>query len=233
MSIPRRLCRGIFGLWYGPYARRRIARRSPARLLGRRLLTDPEVLHPVYFGSTRVLIDALLTLDMARKRFLDMGSGSGAIGIFAASQGASVTACDINPRAVALTRDNLRAHQVDAEVFESNLFSALEGRVFDLISFNIPFYTGEPRTPFEAALFGGNNLATVSAFATGCPRFLAPEGAVVVVFSEDADRERILSLFAGADLCLVHERIAYRLFERFHVVRFRRMTLPQRSAARA
>ena len=190
-------------------------------MLGRRLLTDPEVLHPVCFRSTRVLIDVLPTLDVAGKRFLDMGSGSGAIGVFAASHGATVTACDINPQAVALTRENLRRHRVGAEVFESDLFSALGGRVFDVICFNIPFYAGEPRTPFEAALFGGNELKTVRLFAAGCPGFLAPGGQVLVVFSEDADRDNILSHFSAAGLSIVNERITHRLFERFHVVIFR------------
>jgi methylase of polypeptide subunit release factors len=215
----------VFAWWYGPYARRRIAQGSDARLLGRWLFTDPEVLHPVFFRSTGVLIDRLLEMDIAGKRFLDMGSGSGAIGIFAGSCGARVTACDISPRAVALTRDNLRRHHVNAEVFQSDLFSALEGRAFDLICFNIPFYEGEPRTLFEAALFGGRDLATVGAFASGCPGFLAPDGEVLVIFSEDADRDRILSVFAAAELAVVDERNVYRLFERFHVVRFRRMTL--------
>lgn len=230
LNFPRRLCRGVFAWWYGPTLRRRIAHRSEVRVLGRRLLTDPQVLHPVHFRSTRVLIDALPTLDLAGKRFLDMGSGSGAIGIFAASHGATVTACDINPQAVALTRDNLRLNQIGAEVFESDLFSALAGHVFDLICFNIPFYAGEPRTPFEAALFGGRDLKTVRTFAAGCPQFLAPGGKVLVVFSEDADRDHILSVFSTGGLAIVDERIAHRLFERFHVVSFRAVSLPESAA---
>ena len=227
LNLPRRLCRGVFGWWYGPYVRRRIAHPSEVSLLGRRLLTDPEVLHPVYFRSTRVLIDALATLNIAGKRFLDMGCGSGAIGIFAAFQGATVAACDINPRAVTLTRDNLRRHQIDAAVFESNLFSGLGGAVYDLICFNIPFYAGEPRTPFEAALFGGKDLETVRRFAAACPGYLDPNGRVVVVFSEDADRDNILSHFTAEGLSVEDERIAHRLFERFHVVSFRVASLPE------
>ena len=133
------------------------------------MLTDPDVLHPVYFRSTRVLIEALQRLNVAGKRVLDMGSGSGAIGIFAALQGALVTACDINPRAVSLTRENLSRNQIDAEVFQSDLFSALEGRLFDLICFNIPFYAGEPRTMFEP--WGGPSLRIVRAFAAGLLAF--------------------------------------------------------------
>jgi release factor glutamine methyltransferase len=229
MNLPRRLCRGIFARIYRPFVLRRIAGRSEARVLGRMLLTDPEVLHPVYFLSTRVLIDGVLAMDIAGKRFLDMGCGSGAIGIAAASRGAIVTACDINPRAVALTRENLRRNQIEADVIASDLFGALDGRVFDLICFNIPFYAGEPKTPFDAALFGGKDLATVRSFAAGCLGALSPGGTVVVVFSEDANRDKILSLFAQAGLSAIEERIARRWFERFHVVSFQPVSLPERA----
>src|SRR4051812_35298571 len=120
------------------------------------------------------MIDRIRTMDLTGKTFLDMGSGSGAIGIFAAARGARVTACDVNPRAVALTRANFALNAVPGEIVESDLFQALGGRVFDLIGFNIPFYEGVPRTAFEAALFGGPGLSTVGAFARGCRSALAP-----------------------------------------------------------
>lgn len=230
LDLPRRLCRNLLGLCYGPYARRRIARRSETWLRGRRLLTDPDVLHPVVFRSTGVLVDFVETLDLAGKRFLDMGSGSGAVGVFAAARGARVTSCDVNPRAVALTRDNLRLNGLDGEVVASDLFAAIADRRFDLICFNIPFYAGVPRTPFEAALYGGENLATVRRFAEGCPGALDADGRVVVVFSEDADRSDILALFAAAGFAVEQERIAHRLFERFHVVIFRSGSLPERKS---
>jgi release factor glutamine methyltransferase len=216
----------MFGRWYGPYALQRISRRAEVRLRGRRLLTDPEVLHPIHFLSTRVLVDAVRGLNLSGQRFLDMGSGSGAIAVFAAAQGARVTACDINPSAVALTQENLKRNQLGAEVLASDLFSALSDRVFDLICFNIPYYDGEPRTPFDAALFGGKDLVTVRRFADGCRRALAPGGQVIILFSEDANGEMILSHFRHAGLEVVDDRISSRFFERFHVVRFRALTPP-------
>jgi hypothetical protein len=58
---------------------------------------------------------------------------------------------------------------------------------------------------------------------------LAPDGAAMVVFSEDADRDKILSFFTEAQMVRVDERIAYRWFERFHVLFFRRSTLLETS----
>jgi release factor glutamine methyltransferase len=148
-----------------------------------------------------------------------MGTGSGAVGIDAARRGAIVTACDVNPRAVRLTSWNAGRNAVAIEVLQSDLFAAIPERQFDVICFNLPFYARDPETPFGHALYGGRNLETVRAFAAGCRQALAPTGSIIVVFSEDSDRERILKLFAGADLVPTEERTALRNFERFHLVR--------------
>jgi release factor glutamine methyltransferase len=221
MERARRFCRRLFHRVYHPYALRQIAK-PVTRLRGRTLLTDPEVFHPVYFLSTPVFLDYLSTLAVAGKRLLDMGTGSGAIGLFAAIRGAQVTACDINPRAVSLAGENARRNGVEMEIMQSDLFASLGGRVFDVISFNLPFYRGQARSRFDAALFGGPDFETVRAFALGCREALAPGGTVVVIFSEDSGRDRILSLFGDAGLAPAEERVTRRYFERFHLVRLRR-----------
>jgi methylase of polypeptide subunit release factors len=220
-ELARRFCRRLFKRVYGPYALRQIEHGGPARLRGRTFQTDPTVLHPVHFLSTRVLVDAVRELPIRGKRVLDMGCGSGAIGIFAAAAGAIVTACDINARAATLARENFGRNLLSAEVLESDLFASLGGRVFDLICFNLPYYDGEPGTPFEAALFGGKDLATVQAFARGCRGALAPGGTVMVLFSEDARRQAIVEPFVRSELVLVDERVRHRWFERFFVLSFR------------
>ena len=220
IEVGRRICRRIIDRTHGRYVLRRFRRGEAAHLGGLVFATDPEVLHPIYFRSTRVLLDAVLGLALPGRRFLDMGAGSGVIGMFAAARGARVTACDINPKAVALARANFARNGLGGEVLESDLFGALGGRTFDLIAFNLPYLTGEARSPFEAALFGGRELETVRRFARGSVGALAPGGAVWVVYSEDADGPRILAAFAEAGLCQVDHVITHRLFERFHVASF-------------
>jgi release factor glutamine methyltransferase len=218
----RKVCRRLLDRFYRSYVARRISRPSSTRFFGHRLATEPQVFHPGYFLSTRILGRSLRATDLRAKRFLDMGTGSGPIAVLAAAAGAVVTAADINPRAVALAGENLRRNGLSAEVLESDVFSALEGRTFDVVCFNIPFYEGEAATPYDHAFFAGGNLATVRRFASGCARSLAPDGEVIIVFSEDSGRDRVLALFAEAGFTPVQERTTRKFFETFHVVTFRR-----------
>lgn len=192
------------------------------RVLGHTLVTDPQVFHPVYFLSTGLFLAYLGQRDLAGKRFLDMGTGSGIIGIFAATRGAAVTSCDVNPHAVRVAGENARRNGVTLEVIESNVFSALAGRVFDVICFNVPFYPQTPATPFESALYAGPEFETIREFARGCGDALAADGEAIIIFSEDSGRDNVLGFFRAAALMAVEERVATKYFERFHIVRFRR-----------
>ena len=221
MERARKWCRRVVRRFYRPFALREIAKPT-AQLLGYSLITDPEVFHPVCFLSTHVFIEYLRRFDFAGRRFLDMGTGSGVVGIDAARRGAIVTACDVNPRAVRLAARNAGRNAVAIEVVESNLFAAIPGRQFDVICFNLPFYAQDPGTPFEHALYGGRNFETIRDFASGCREALAPRGAIIVIFSEDSGRERILPLFAAANFIPAEERTALRNLERFYLVRLER-----------
>lgn len=177
--------------------------------------------HPVFFFSSRFLVSYLQELPLLGKRLLDMGTGSGVLGIAAGARGAIVTACDINPRAVELARENARLNGVAVEVHESDLFAALPAAKFDVICFNIPFYPKRPRTLLEAAFFAGEDFETVRTFAAGCRDALAPEGQVIIAFSEDSGRERVLALFAAAGLEPAEERTIHKLCERLYLVSLR------------
>jgi len=221
-TLRTRIARPLLCRLRRPFVLERIARASEVRLLGHRLRTDPAVFHPLYFSSSRILAEHLLERPLRGLRVLDMGTGAGPIGIVAAAAGATVTACDRNPRAVTLARENTTLNGVHAEVLESDLFSALSGRKFDLICFNIPFFERNPANHREAAFYAGRNLETVRLFAHGSAQYLAADGRVVVIFSEDCDCDRILLAFTEAGFSVESKRVTRRLFEDFHVTWFRR-----------
>lgn len=79
--------------------------------------------------------------DVAGKRVLDLGTGTGVMAILAAKRGASqVVAVDLDPVAVANARENVFRHGLDnVSVLEGDLFAPVEGK-FDLILANLPIY---------------------------------------------------------------------------------------------
>jgi 16S rRNA (guanine1207-N2)-methyltransferase len=78
-------------------------------------------------------------------RFIDLGCGYGVVGVVAARlapQG-HVTLIDINQRAVALARENLRANGItNAEALQGDGFAPIAGRIFDVIALNPPIRAG-------------------------------------------------------------------------------------------
>ncbi len=76
--------------------------------------------------------------DLAGKRVLDIGCGSGILSILAKKLGAKeVDACDIDPLAIDNAKDNCKINGVeDVNVFYSDLFSEVDG-AYDLIFANI------------------------------------------------------------------------------------------------
>lgn len=70
-----------------------------------------------HHGTTSMMIDALLDQDLTGKTVLDMGCGTGVLGIFAIKRGASyVISVDIDDKSVANTKENALANNVSLDV---------------------------------------------------------------------------------------------------------------------
>lgn len=202
---------------------RRLSRRD-AVLFGCRLRAAPGVFHPGLYFSTRLLAQHLLSTDLSGKSLLDVGTGSGALGILAARRGASVLAVDIHPAAVALTRSNAALNGVADrfEALESDLFSAIpEGRRFDVIAFNPPFFARTPGNDEERAWFAGESYETLRAFFRDAGRFLHPSGRVVVIYSTQMDLNEMARIAGENGWTLVQEVIIPHLFEKFVIREYR------------
>ena len=79
------------------------------------------------------------------KRLLEIGCGSGAISIFAASLGWDVSACDINPFSVIATKGNMEKSGYRAEIVEGGVGPEkipFDSK-FDLIVWNLPYLSVE------------------------------------------------------------------------------------------
>ena len=121
---------------------------------------------------------------------LDMGTGSGIIGLSlaVAFPEARVVLADISPDALALALANAERLGLPAERVEfiqSNLFSALGGRRFDLIAANLPYIAAEeihelsrevrhdPVLPLDG---GPRGTEIIEAFISALPQYLTLNG---------------------------------------------------------
>jgi ribosomal protein L3 glutamine methyltransferase len=133
-------------------------------------------------------------IDPARvRRILDLGTGGGCIALACAHYfpGARVDGTDISPEALELARENRKALGLSRRVrlLESDHFSALKGRRYDIIVSNPPYvgeremrtlppeYRHEPRLALAS---GKQGLDSVRVILEQAARHLTPGGILVV-----------------------------------------------------
>ena len=136
-------------------------------------------------------------------RFLEVGLGTGLIGIFAAKMGADVFGTDINPCAVSNSRHNAEKNHVAVEFHCCDLFSAIGGK-FDMIVFNPPYLPAAELEKDEQmfsrwereALFGGKDgIEVIMRFLERSQRYLKKEGVIYLISSSLGDQTRFRSAF--------------------------------------
>ena len=158
----------------------------------------PTVFHPKYFGSSLIFERFVESLQLKGTRFLDMGTGSGIIGLCAARAGADVTAVDINPEAVRCAEENGAAAALQLRCLESDLFAALANERFDVIAWNPPFFPGAPRDLAEAAWFAGAGHSLIRRFAAEVRNHLSENGVLYLIFSATGGVDVVEPIFRGA-----------------------------------
>lgn len=167
---------------------------------GKPILVLPGVLDPVATKVGAWL--AAVAAEAARpgETWVDMGCGTGVVGLALAEAGAVVTCVDIDPQAVRNARANAALRQVPLEVVESDLFAALPGRRFDRVVYNVPFWPGDPaevppeERPFARAMYAGRDFEAIRRFVAAFPAHA--DEAWVVLSEHGGD-------FAGARAALV------------------------------
>jgi release factor glutamine methyltransferase len=158
------------------------------------LLIPPQVFHPAFFFSTKVLLKYILQLNLKHRKFLELGAGSGLIAFTAAKKGAMVTATDINKIAVEYLQKNNKLNHLETEIIHSDLFENIPAQSFDIIAINPPYYKRDPQTETEYAWYCGVHLEYFVKLFDELKNFMHPQTFVLMILSEDCDIKQIEQL---------------------------------------
>lgn len=131
--------------------------------------------------------------DTVVEHALDMGTGSGCLGLAMAAHypDCCVDLADVSDDALTLARENCQKHGLErrVEIFRSDLFAAMPARRYDLIVCNPPYvaeheYAGLPaeygHEPKSGLTAGADGLDDCLRFLRDATGFLTPDGVVVV-----------------------------------------------------
>ncbi|MEO6278012.1 MAG: methyltransferase [Roseateles sp.] len=133
---------------------------------------------------------------------LDVGTGSGVIGVFACYRGAArVVGVDINPAAIQSATHNAQMHGFAGtmQVVQSNLFEALGEERFDVIMANLPF-RNKPAHDVVAMSQWDTDFKTNTRFFEGVGQHLKPKGRIYFVQSNFGEIEAMKRLAQAAGL---------------------------------
>jgi release factor glutamine methyltransferase len=178
---------------------------------GIQVSVPPGIFNPQISFSTKYLLSFLSKEDLKGHSFLEVGSGSGVVSLFAAKIGAQVTAVDINPLAINCTRENVESNGLNVDVILSDVFEAIPDSTFDFIVVNPPYYPEAPKNDIEKAWFCGENFDFFHRFFSQLKSYLKIDSRTFMVLSEDCEIEEIkhIANMSGFSMEVESERLIY------------------------
>jgi release factor glutamine methyltransferase len=190
----RRIVRSLAAVFYKPLLVKWLSKERTYTHQGTRLKIHPQVFHPGFFFSTKILLQNLAGLTLQGKTLLELGAGSGLISISAAKAGAKVTATDINPVAIDYLRQNMQLNGVDLKLIFSDLFKLIPQQCFDIIAINPPYYFETPSNFAQHAWYCGRNGEYFHGLFKSLSNYIDQKTVILMVLCEGSNRAAIHSI---------------------------------------
>ncbi len=163
------------------------------------------------------------------ERVLDMGTGCGILAVLATGKASKIVAVDINPQAIACTKENAELNVVETRIETrlGNLFDVIKtDEKFDLILFNAPYVpveNDEGKSWIEKAWAGGRTgRKLINQFICKSPKYLAENGRILLVQSSLSNIEKTLNRLSQRSFCATIIADEKSAFERIVLIEARR-----------
>ena len=178
-------------------------------------LTVPPTVYPPREDTDLIAGVLEKVTPFGKKRLLEIGSGSGALSILAASLGWEVEACDINPYAVAATRFNALENTFHIASAEGGIGPAKDGFYsqwmkpgsYDIVVWNMPYIPSEEIEEYlgpmeDAALVDTHPSGLLNEFAEMTRRFhlISPTGIALILCREYIGLHRSIDVLLSKGL---------------------------------
>ena len=216
MEVPpagnrRVLIKSILNKAYKPVVEKYLSQDRSYSYKSLHIMVRKGVFHPGFFYSTEFLIKQLATINLKDSSFLELGAGTGLIALYAAQQGAQVTASDISSLAVANLEENKALTKLPITIIHSDLFANIPVQQFDVIVLNPPFYRGKPEDETEYAWYYGKDESYFTRLFSQLPQYMHGETIVYMVLSEDCQLEAIkqTTIDAGLTITIAAQKRKY------------------------
>lgn len=126
------------------------------------------------------------------EKALDMGCGCGIVAMHLAKNGCSVTACDVNQKAVENSMINAERNGLKIKCVKSNLFENINDK-FDLIVFNPPYLPTENE---DISWDGGEEgIEVIEEFLKDAKNYLNEGGKIYLVSSSISNFKKLIEKF--------------------------------------
>ena len=174
---------------------------------GLNIIALSNVYHPEPESTTLFLLKAILEkyqhLNNKKGRLLDLGCGTGLIGLCCSEYVEELYLSDIDENAVFCTQINAFLNYMQPNIYHSNLFESLPDILFDVIIFNLPLLDKKIETSAEVAT---NDLdgQIFRNFMKQVPKYIAAKGEVFFTYSNLGNIE-LLKIIPE---CFIVEKIA-------------------------
>jgi release factor glutamine methyltransferase len=186
-----------------------------------------EVCENVYEPSEDSFLFAERLQVMSGTRVLDMGSGTGILGILAAKQASEVLSVDLNPYAVRCSRRNAQLNNTIGNMgfLQGDLFTPLvKTAKFDFIIFNSPYLPSEPGEEVSwlarAWAGGTSGRQVIDRFISQVTAHLDQAGEILLMQSNLANTEETKEKFEAVGMRVkVVTQLALPFFETLALLR--------------